>query len=431
MKFYSTRGATGDLKTALLQGLAPDGGLYLPEHIPSIAPTTWQTWRSLAFAPMAEQLAPIWSGGDLDATLLQRIVREAYTFDIPLHKLGDKQYCCELFHGPSLSFKDVAAQFLMRMLDAILERDDERALVLTATSGDTGSAVAAACHGRKRIRAVVLYPRGRISRIQEQQIATWGGNVQAVSVAGTFDDCQRLVKARLAGPAPKGWRLTSANSINIGRLLPQTFYYWFMAIRHPGCVIVVPSGNIGNLTAGVLAQRMGAPIAHFVAATNVNDSLPRFLKSGRFQPHKTHHTLSNAMDVGNPSNFERLNHLFGGDAAKMAAVISGTVVSDDETRATMKDVWEQHHYLMDPHTAVAWAGLRHAEKQFAGIPLIALGTADPAKFPELVQECTAQTPPVPTSLESQMALPSQFTPLDSPTDTAFIELLNGTGYQIE
>lgn len=426
MKFYSTRGATGDLKTALLQGLASDGGLYLPEHIPTISPTTWQTWQSLSFAEMAAQLAPIWFEEDLDLALLKKITHEAYTFDIPLHKLGEKKYCCELFHGPSLSFKDVAAQFLMRTLDAILERDDERALVLTATSGDTGSAVAAACHGRKRIRAIVLYPRGRISRIQEQQIATWGGNVQAVAVAGTFDDCQRLVKARLARPAPKGRHLTSANSINIGRLLPQTFYYWFVAIHQPDCVIVVPSGNIGNLTAGVLAQHMGAPIAHFVAATNANDSLPRFLQSGRFEPHITHHTLSNAMDVGNPSNFERLNHLFGGDAAKMSTMISGTVVSDDETRATMKDIWGQHRYLMDPHTAVAWTGLRRVEKQFAGTPLIALGTADPAKFPELVRECTSQTPPVPPSLQAQMNLPLHNINLNPPTDASLEALINAT-----
>lgn len=428
MKTISTRGAVSDLKTALLQGLAPDGGLYLPEHIPTIAQTTWQTWHPLRFAPMAEHLAPIWFENNLDAALLQRIVRESYTFDIPLHKLSDKRFCCELFHGPSLSFKDVAAQFLMRTLDAFLERDDERALVLTATSGDTGSAVAAACHGRKRIRAVVLYPRGRISRIQEQQIATWGGNVLAVSVAGTFDDCQRLVKMRLTKPAPKGWHLTSANSINIGRLLPQTFYYWFIAIRHPGCVIVVPSGNIGNLTAGILAQRMGAPIAHFVAATNVNDSLPRFLQSGKFQPHTTHHTLSNAMDVGNPSNFERLSHLFGGDVAKMSAVISGTVVTDDETRATMKDIWEQHQYLMDPHTAVAWTGLKRVEKQFAGTPIIALGTAHPAKFTELVQECTGQIPPVPASLHHQLTHPLQKINLDNPVDTVFeamLEKING------
>lgn len=424
MNYISTRGAVSDLKTALLQGMATDGGLYLPERIPTVAQSTWQAWQTLPFAELSAHLAPIWFGKDLDAALLRRIIREAYTFDIPLHALGTHRYCCELFHGPSLSFKDVAAQFLMRTLDAILERDNERALVLTATSGDTGSAVAAACHGRKRIRAIVLYPQGRISRIQEQQIATWDDNVQAISVAGTFDDCQRLVKARLAKPAPAGWHLTSANSINIGRLLPQTFYYWFMAIRHPGCVIVVPSGNIGNLTAGVLAQRMGAPIARFVAVTNVNDSLPRYLKTGKYVPHATLHTLSNAMDVGNPSNFERLDHLFGKNPAQMAAVISGTVVNDNETRATMRTVWEQHHYLMDPHTAVAWCGLGHVEKHFLGQPLITLGTAHPAKFPELVHECTGHFPPVPASLQAQMARPLQKIELDAPTDAALEAVLN-------
>lgn len=410
MNYLSTRGATGDLKTALLQGLAPDGGLYLPEHIPSIPKSTWQKWRGLSFAELAENLAPLWFSEKLDSV---------YNFDVPLHDLGNNQYCCELFHGPSLSFKDVAAQFLMRTLDAILERDDERALVLTATSGDTGSAVAAACFGRQRIRAVILYPRGRISRVQEQQIATWGDNVQAVAVAGTFDDCQRLVKARLAQPAPKGWHLTSANSINIGRLLPQTFYYWFAAIQHPNCVIVVPTGNIGNLSAGILAQRMGAPIHHFVAASNANDSLPRYLQSGKFEPHATHHTISNAMDVGNPSNFERLNALFNNNASKMFAMISGTVVNDDETRATMKTVWKQHHYLMDPHTAVAWTGLTRVQKQFAGHPLVALGTAHPAKFPEVVTPATGQIPPVPASLQAQMRRPLHKINLEASTDAAF------------
>lgn len=424
MNYLSTRGAVGDLKTALLQGLAPDGGLYLPEKIPTIEKSTWQPWQGVSFAALAEKLAPLWFGDSLDAALLQKITREAYTFDVPLHGLKNNQYCCELFHGPSLSFKDVAAQFLMRTLDAILERDNERALVLTATSGDTGSAVAAACHGRSRIRAVVLYPKGRISRVQEQQIATWGDNVHAISVSGTFDDCQRLVKSRLTQPAPQGWHLTSANSINIGRLLPQTFYYWFASIAHPNCVIVVPTGNIGNLTAGVLAQRMGAPIAHFVAASNANDALPRYLQSGQFAPHATHHTISNAMDVGNPSNFERLNYLFNNDAEKMAAAISGTMVTDDETRATMRDVWKQHQYLMDPHTAVAWTALTRLQSQFAGHPMIALGTAHPAKFPEVVTPTTGQTPPIPASLQAQMSRPLHATPLEHPTDAAFASLLN-------
>ncbi len=423
MKYISTRGAVSDLKTALLKGLAPDGGLYLPEHVPTVAKSTWQNWQSLPFAQLAEQLAPLWFGENLDATLLQQITREAYTFDVPLHDMDNNQHCCELFHGPSLSFKDFAAQFLMRTLDAILELDNEYALVLTATSGDTGGAVAAACHGRRRIRSVILYPKGRISRVQEQQIATWGGNVYAVSVAGTFDDCQRLVKTRLIQSTPQGWHLTSANSINIGRLLPQTFYYWYVAVRYPKCIIMVPTGNIGNLSAGVIAQRMGAPIARFVAATNANDSLPRYLQSGKFQPHATHHTLSNAMDVGNPSNFERLNYLFSDDATKMSAMVSGTVVSDDETRATLRTVWGQHQYLMDPHTAVAWTALTRLQSQFSGRPMIALGTAHPAKFPEVVQECTGRTPPIPSSLRAQLHIPRQTVLLDSVTDAPFDALL--------
>jgi threonine synthase len=424
MNYISTRGDTGDLKTALLRGLAPDGGLYLPERIPHVPKSTWQKWQGISIASLAEMLAPFWFGDDLDAALLQHITRSAYDFDTPLQPLGKQQYCCELFYGPSLSFKDIAAQFLMRTLDAILERDNERALILTATSGDTGSAVAAACHGRNRICAVILYPRGRVSPIQEQQIAAWGGNVHAISVAGTFDDCQRLVKTRLSQPPPEGCHLTSANSINIGRLLPQTFYYWHAAIAHPDCVIVVPTGNIGNLTAGVLAQRMGAPIAHFVAATNANDTLPRYLHSGKFEAHPSLPTISNAMDVGNPSNFERLTHLFANDVSQLSAAVSAISVSDDDTRTTLRTIWERHHYLIDPHTAVAYTALSRLQSQFAGHPMIALATAHPAKFPEIVTPATGQTPSVPDSLKAQMSHPLHKIGLEPPTDTAFATLLN-------
>lgn len=425
MNYCSTRSpnALVDFKTALLQGLAPDGGLYLPEHIPSVSKSTWQKWKSLSFVQLTEKLAPLWFGKDLEADLLGRIVRESYTFDLPIRDLGDGRFCCELFHGPSLSFKDIAAQFLMRSLDAILERDNERALILTATSGDTGSAVAAAAHGRDRLRAIILYPRGRVSPIQEQQIATWGDNIQAVSVAGTFDDCQRLVKARLSRPAPKDWHVSSANSINIGRLLPQTFYYWYIALRHPDSVIVVPTGNVGNLCAGVIAQRMGAPIRHFVAASNVNDALPRFLQTGKFAPQATRHTLSNAMDVGAPSNFERLNYLFGGSSEEMKKQITGIVVTDDETRATMHEAWQHHHYLIDPHTAVAWRALSQLGSQFEGHPMVTLATAHPAKFPELIKETTGQTPTPPPSLQTQLQRPLHTTPLDTLSDAALNALL--------
>lgn len=424
MKYFSTRGdytTTVDLKTALLTGLAPDGGLYLPQAIPIVTDTS----TAATFPELAERLALAWFGDGVDHDILRDIVRAAYDFPVPIVQVGDR-FVCELFHGPSLSFKDFAAQFFMRLLDHLLARDDEHALILTATSGDTGSAVAAACHGRARLRAVILYPKGRISPTQEQQITTWGGNITAVAVHGTFDDCQRLVKSALADhttvpanlpviPAQAGIHCTSANSINIGRLLPQTFYYWWIALQHPNVTIVVPSGNFGNLTAGVLAKRMGAPIAHFIAATNANDAVPRYLQCGTYEPAATQHTLSNAMDVGAPSNFDRLRYLFGDDMTAMRSDISGATVTDAQTRATIINVYQQHGYLLDPHTAVAWHASTPAQ--------VMLSTAHPAKFPEALTPLVGTAPPIPPQLARLLGRTSHAINLTEPTEAALQALL--------
>lgn len=414
MKYFSTRGGehqTVDLKTALLTGLAPDGGLYLPLSIPAVQGAAQQT---ATFPELAAYLALAWFGDDVAHEILHDIVHEAYDFPVPIVHIGDR-FVCELFHGPSLSFKDFAAQFFMRLLDHLLMRDDEHALILTATSGDTGSAVAAACHGRARLRAVILYPKGHISPTQEQQITTWGGNVTAVAVHGTFDDCQRLVKSALAARVIPNVHLTSANSINIGRLLPQTFYYWWIALQRPHATLVVPSGNFGNLNAGVLAKRMGAPITHFIAATNANDAVPRYLTDGIYDPHPTQHTLSNAMDVGAPSNVERLRYLFHDDIATMRSEISGATVSDAQTQHTITNVYQQHGYLLDPHTAVAW----HASTP----EQVILSTAHPSKFSEVLTPLVGITPPIPPQLATTSERVSHVVNLTEPTYSALQALL--------
>lgn len=435
MKFYSTRGSVEnkvDLKTALLRGLAPDGGLYLPEEIPHLTESMFQNLRDLSFADLANDIAQRWFATDLAPEQIEEIVAEAYAnFSVPVIEMKPGQYVCELFHGPSLSFKDFAAQFLLRLLDALLEQNNERALILTATSGDTGSAVAMAAHGRKRIDAVVLYPKGKISEVQERQITTVGGNVHAVAVSGSFDDCQRLVKAVLIDGEWNGRNLTSANSINVGRLLPQTFYYWaasLAAARESGerVIFVVPSGNLGNLTAGVMAKRMGAPIAGFVAANNINDAFSSYLADGIYNPQPTKQTISNAMDVGSPSNFERLRYLYSDKVSAMRKDIASYVVNDAETREVMASVFNQNDYLLDPHSAVAWGALlrhkssRKGEKQK---PMITLSTAHPAKFSEIVAEATGQTPEMPARLEAVLNKPSKSVELEETAESSLRQLL--------
>ncbi len=426
MKYFSTRDVEHrhgvDLKTALLTGLAADGGLYLPQTIPQIDAATMTHWRGLrTFAELAKELARRWFGDEIDPAALRSLVHAAYTFPVPLVRVGS-HHVCELFHGPSFSFKDVAAQLFARLLDHLLERDREDAVILTATSGDTGSAVAAACYGRTRIRAVIVYPKGRISPTQERQIATWGGNITAIAVHGSFDDCQRLVKSALATCAIPNVHLTSANSINIGRLLPQTFYYWWLALQQPHATMVVPSGNFGNLTAGVMAQRMGAPIADFIAATNVNDAVPRYLALGAYAPHATQHTVANAMDVGAPSNFERLRFLYHDDWNAMREAIQGVVVTDDQIKAAMAQVHADYQYLIDPHTAVAWVAAQQC-RGGANAETVLLSTAHPAKFPELYTSLIGMPPPMPEALQESLHKPMQTIEMPNPTDAALHAVL--------
>jgi threonine synthase len=335
------------------------------------------------------------------------MIESCYPFDTPIIKIDNDTFIEELFCGPTLAFKDYGARFLARLTGYFAAEEEKLITVLVATSGDTGSAVAYGFQGIPNTRVVLLYPSGKVSRLQEQQLTTAGGNVHALEVKGDFDDCQRMVKQAFIDPDLKGrLTLTSANSINISRLIPQSFYYAWAALQLKelySCnepIFSVPSGNYGNLTAGVLARRMGFPIGHFIAASNANDSVTRYLDDGRYDPRPTITTRSTAMDVGNPSNFARLNYFYGNDHAAMGRHITGIAVSDEETLAAIRLVYDRFGYIMDPHTAVAFRALERyrASGSPANKTGIVLSTAHPAKFLEVLQDALDKEIEIPSRL---------------------------------
>jgi threonine synthase len=343
-------------------------------------------------------------GDEFPASDLDRLVRDAFSFPAPTVHVEDRRHVLELFHGPTLAFKDFGARFLARVFGYLLAERGDHATILVATSGDTGSAVAQGFHGVPGVRVVVLYPAGKVSPFQEAQMATLGGNVDAVRVPGTFDDCQRLVKAAFLDGRLAALHLSSANSINIGRLLPQSVYYFASWLQVAGAdepiVFVVPSGNLGNITAGVMAQRMGLNVAGFVAASNLNDVLPEFLRTGVYRARPSIATLSNAMDVGDPSNFARLMALHGGSTATLRSNVAGFVVTDEATRATIRDVYARCGYLLDPHTAVGFTAARLSasgsrNEAHQDLPHVVLATAHPAKFSGVVERELGFVPPLP------------------------------------
>ena len=389
--YVSTRGG-GDavpFREALLDGLAPDGGLYVPTEIPAL-PDDWATASDRA--DLGARVLAAWLP---EMANLGALVEDALSFPIPLVSLGDGVHVLELFHGPTLSFKDVGARAMARLMADALQ--GEEVTILAATSGDTGSAVADGFAGVPGVRVVLLYPKGGVSDVQEQQLIVARDGVQALAVEGTFDDCQRLVKAAFAERAPGDRRLSSANSINIGRLLPQMLYTTW-ALRQLGepATVVVPSGNLGNLTAATMAMRAGLPVTGFVAAHNANDGFVRFLDGADAPATASVPTLSNAMDVGVPSNLERLRSLFSD--ADLRALVHGETVTDDETLAAMRRVHDETGYVADPHTAVGLEAVRRRRADGETGPMIVLSTAHPAKFPEAVAEATGVTPSAPPRL---------------------------------
>jgi threonine synthase len=429
MRFASTRdpGLTATLSEALARGIAPDGGLYVPERFPALAPEDFAGTRSLPEVA-ARLLAPFFAGDVLEPQLPE-IVAEAFDFPVPIVPLpaaGPDVGVLELFHGPTAAFKDFGARFLAACLARLPRARD--VTILVATSGDTGGAVAAAFHGRPGTRVVVLFPKGLVSPRQERQLTCWDGNVRALAVRGTFDDCQRMVKAAFADPALRARvELSSANSINVGRLLPQASYYAYASLdvwRRTGrpANFIVPSGNLGNVLACVWARRVGLPIGAITMAFNANRTVPDYLERGEWQPRPSVATLASAMDVGNPSNMERLRHLHP-EWRDVVEAVSAVSVSDDEIRARIRADRSALGQTWCPHTATAAeAYARLAPSLRAGGPWLLVATAHPAKFPETVEPLVGHEVPVPPALARLLELPSHATEIPA-TVEALAEVL--------
>jgi threonine synthase len=404
MQYFSTNQQSPSVKIeeAVLRGLAPDKGLYMPESIPTLPPTFFEALPDMPLAEIAFQVGKIFFGGSLSDEAIRQIAYDALDFPIPLVALTGKIHALELFHGPTCAFKDVGGRFMARLLSAFSKGNSQKTYVLTATSGDTGSAVASGFFQVPGIEVIILFPKGKVSAIQEIQLTTYGHNIQAVEVEGTFDDCQRLVKEAFVDPILQdAFTLTSANSINVARFLPQAFYYFHAWAQLPAqqrsnVVVAVPSGNFGNLTGGLFAHRMGLPIKRFIAATNLNKIVPDYLTSGSFNPAPSIQTLANAMDVGNPSNFARMLELFQHDVQAMAACIQGFWLDDAGILKTMQAIYQNHQYVADPHGAIGYAALQHLLKpDETGI---FLETAHPAKFGDVVEKALAFSPELPERL---------------------------------
>jgi threonine synthase len=410
------------LRGAVLRGLAPDGGLYMPAEIARRSAEELEEFRKLPFTEVCFRVVKPFATPDVPEEVLWQVVSEAINFPIKLVSLSPGLHILELFHGPTLAFKDFGARFMARMMGYFVRGETRPLTVLVATSGDTGSAVA---HGFLRvpgIRVVILYPSKRISEAQEKQFTTLGENITALEVAGTFDDCQRLVKQAFSD-AELNTRafLTSANSINIGRLLPQMFYhvaaYRQLPVASIPLIVSVPSGNFGNLTAGIFAKRIGLPVAKFIASTNANDVVPEYLRSGEFRPRPAAATLSNAMDVGNPNNFPRLLDLCRNRLEYLQKEIWGHCATDDETLAAMKMLHERFGYIADPHTAVGvlgWEAYKREHPESA--QGLVLATAHPAKFAEVVMKAMGTAPPLPDRLAVYLKRDKLSLPMSSSYD---------------
>jgi threonine synthase len=415
------------LREALLQGQAPDRGLYFPETFPQFTPEEITAFTKLPYHEIAFRVLSKYTEGVIPSDVFAAICRDAYNFVIPLEKVYDRVCVMRLDQGPTASFKDFAARMMARLLGRFLHEDGKRLTILTATSGDTGAAVAHAFHNVPGIRVIVLFPIDEISLSQRKLMTTLTGNVRTVAIDGKFDDCQAMVKCAFADPALKHIPLSSANSINIGRLLPQSVYYFYAASRlaKPGEPIVfsVPSGNFGDMMGAVVARQMGLPIKKLIVPVNDNDAFPRFLATGVYQKIvPSRNSVSNAMNVGHPSNLARLVSVYGGrmdetgkihqqpDLATMRHDLFSSSVSDDRTRETIREVWNKYQLLLEAHGAVAWRGFQDwlATEPLNGLPAVILETANPAKFPEEIEKTIGFAPDVPPAMTAAIKLPEDF-----------------------
>ncbi len=432
--FHSTNGqapAVG-LREALLQGQAPDRGLYLPDQFPKLVPDEIAAFVQLPYPEIAFRVLSKYTDGVISNDVLAAICREAYNFEVPIEKVHDRVHVMRLDHGPTASFKDFAARLMARLFGHLLRDTGQQAVILTATSGDTGSAVAHAFHNVPGIRVIVLFPFAEVSVSQRKLMTTLSGNVRTVAVDGKFDDCQAMVKLAFADPALKHIPLSSANSINIGRLLPQSVYYFYAASRIAKAgepiIFSVPSGNFGDMMGAVVARQMGLPVKKIIASVNENDAFPRFLATGVYEKVvPSRNSVSNAMNVGHPSNLARLVAVYGGrmdetgkihwmpDLAAMRRDLFSSSVSDDRTRATIKEVWNQYQLLLEPHGAVAWRGFLdwQEHESLTGSLAAVLETANPAKFPEEIEKMMGWSPDIPAAMEATNKMPEDFDRMDA------------------
>jgi threonine synthase len=420
MQYYSLNNHSikADFKAATLAGQAPDGGLYFPENIPFWEKTFIQDLSKLSKAEIGMRIMQPFVGGSMNETTLLMAMEETLAFDFPLKRINESMFILELFHGPTLAFKDLGARFLSRCMGAFANDNGQKVNILVATSGDTGGAVADAFHGVAGTEVFILYPSGKVSPVQEKQLTTYGNNIHAFEVQGDFDDCQRMVKQAFQDQElMKKAMLTSSNSINIARWLSQQVYYALALAQwqeDTPPVISVPSGNFGNLCAGLTAWQSGLPAEHFIAACNANNAFTSYIGTGVFQPKSSIATLSNAMDVGVPSNFIRILELFQHEHHQIRKIISSESISDNDTVVTMSNVFHEHNYIMDPHSAVAYKALAnhiHDHPQQKGI---LLGTAHPVKFPDVVEKAIGTPPDAPLAIEKllKMEKKSMIVPTD-------------------
>ena len=407
MRYFSTRDNKYlvSFRTAVMDGLAKDGGLFMPESIPVLPSSMLSDIEKYSFQEIGYRIARNFVENEIPDNDLLNIIENAIDFPAPLVELSEQLSVLELFHGPTLAFKDFGARFMARTMEYFTKGSDKELNILVATSGDTGSAVAHGFYGVDGINVYLLYPSGKVSHIQEQQLTTLDKNITAIEIEGTFDDCQRLVKdAFLNSELNKKLNLSSANSINIARLIPQSFYYVnaFSQIKDKSkpIVISVPSGNLGNITAGLFAKKMGIPIAKFIGATNRNDIFTKYLSTGRFNPRTSVQTLSNAMDVGNPSNLERIIELYDGNIERVREDISSTSYSDESTRDGIEEIFEKYNYVIDPHGAVGYKALKHFlhSSSNGNVNGIVVETAHPAKFKDIVEDSIKNEVQIPERL---------------------------------
>jgi len=405
MKYYSLNkeSVSVDFRDATVLGQAPDKGLYFPEQIPQHPFTSPESLNGLSAAEIGFQVMKPYVDPSIPDAELRKIVEETLSFDIPLVRITENIYSLELYHGPTLAFKDVGARFMSRCLGYFSRERKGRIIVLVATSGDTGGAVADGFYGVEGVDVVILYPSGKVSPVQELQLTTFGGNIHALEVQGDFDACQKIVKQAFADKALTGQLfLTSANSINVARWLPQQMYY-FLALQQwqekQPPVICVPSGNFGNICAGIMAWKSGLPVQHFIAACNANDIVPKYLQSGEYRAARAIATISNAMDVGDPSNFVRILNIFNNEYPQLKGQISSYSITDQETEETIAEVYRQYDYLLDPHGAVGYAALERYTQAHPGTKGMILETAHPVNFPDSVEKAIGRSLEYPEQVE--------------------------------